>query len=61
MRKFNCILQHDSMQCGAACLTMVCNYYGLPYLLEEVSDMCPATTEGVSLYGMSETAKHIGF
>ena len=59
-RSFKCILQHDSMQCGAACLSMVCSHYGLSYPIDQLSNMCPATTEGVSLYGMTETAKSLG-
>ena len=61
MSRFPCIRQHDSMQCGSACLTMVCRYYGLPLSAEYLSALCPATTEGVSLYGMTETAKKLGF
>lgn len=61
MKRFHSILQHDAMQCGTACLTMVCNHYGLSYSMEEISEMCPATAEGVSLYGMIQTAKKLGF
>ena len=60
-RGFKCILQHDSMQCGAACLSMVCSYYGLSYPIDQLSNMCSATTEGVSLYGMTETARLLRF
>lgn len=61
MKRFNCILQHDSMQCGVACLSMICSHYGLSYPIEQLSNICPATTEGVSLYGMTETAESLGF
>lgn len=49
------------MECGAACLAMVCNHYGLSYSINKLSDICPATTEGVSMYGMNKTATTLGF
>ena len=58
---FPFVRQHDSMQCGAACLSMICRHFGLRYSIAKISDLCPATTEGVSMHGISETAKRIGF
>lgn len=46
MRGFKCVMQHDTMQCGVACLSMICNHFGLRCTIEELSEMCPATTEG---------------
>lgn len=60
MRKFPVILQHDAMQCGIACLQMVCHYYGRCYRLVTLSQYCYATTEGVSMLGISEAAKVLG-
>lgn len=31
---FPIIFQHDSMQCGVACLQMVCKYLGRVYTLD---------------------------
>ncbi len=53
--------QHDSMQCGAACLQMLCLYYGRRYTLEYLSNACAATSEGVSLYGLMSVAGQLGF
>lgn len=52
--------QHDGMQCGVACLKMVCEYFGRKYSLEALSHVCFATTEGVSMLGISESAKELG-
>ncbi|MDR0891961.1 MAG: peptidase domain-containing ABC transporter [Mediterranea sp.] len=60
MPKFPLIPQHDSMQCGIACLAMVTAYYGKAYSLDELSRYCFATTEGVSLLGISEAAGKLG-
>lgn len=47
------------MQCGIACLAMVCLHYGKRYSLETLSHYCCATTEGVSLLSISETAEQL--
>ena len=43
--------QHDGMQCGVACLKMVCEFFGRKYSLDALSQVCFATTEGVSMLG----------
>lgn len=58
---FYFVKQHDAMQCGIACLAMICAYYKKRYTLETLSNICYATTEGVSLWGISEAAKKLGF
>ena len=52
--------QHDSMQCGITCLQMICKYNGKEYSLESLSRYCFATTEGVSMLGISEAANKLG-
>ena len=54
------VQQHDSMQCGIACLQMICKYFGEAYSSSYISDFCFTTTEGVSLLGISEAAKKLG-
>lgn len=58
--KFPVYIQHDSMQCGIACLQMICKYYGKEYTLAELSELCFATNEGVSLLGISQAAEKLG-
>lgn len=60
MRRFKVCMQHDAMQCGIACLRMVCRHYGVEYSMDSLSRLCLATTEGVSLLGMSEAAERLG-
>lgn len=60
-RKFHVIRQHDLMQCGAACLAMICHYYGKSLLLEETEKYCHVGKRGVSLLGISEAAQELGF
>ena len=60
MRRFPFRFQHDSMQCGMACLQMVCSYYHKEYTLKQLAGYCFATTEGMSLLGLSEAAGKLG-
>ena len=57
---FPIIHQYDSMQCGIACLQMVCKYFGREYSLDSLSKLCFATAEGVSLLGINEAANTLG-
>lgn len=55
------VRQRDSMQCGASCLKMICGEYKGAYSYEELSDLCSVTSEGVSMLGIYQVAKQIGF
>lgn len=57
---FPFIHQQDSMQCGIVCLQMVCKFFGREYTLDSLSNLCFATTEGVSLLGINEVANALG-
>lgn len=60
MKDFKIYLQHDAMQCGTACLRMICSHYGADYSFDSLSKLCFATSEGVSLLGISEAAEKLG-
>ncbi|MBD5280763.1 MAG: peptidase domain-containing ABC transporter [Bacteroides sp.] len=60
MKKFPFIRQHDGMQCGVACLAMICQYYGKRYTLSLLSEMCCPTNEGVSLKAIADVADELG-
>ncbi|WP_294079167.1 peptidase domain-containing ABC transporter [Proteiniphilum sp. UBA5384] len=53
--------QPDSMDCGPACLSMVCEHYGKRYTLEHLRENCFIGRDGVSLLGISRAAEKIGF
>lgn len=58
--KFKWVKQHDSMQCGVACLSMICKHYGKDYSLEYLDGFCHANVSGVSMLGISEGAACVG-
>lgn len=61
MAKFKFIAQQDSMGCGVACLNMICRFYGKKIDMQLLYKLCAPTVEGVSIFGMSNAAKQIGF
>ena len=48
------------MQCGIACLQMICKHFGREYSLDFLSKLCFATNEGVSLLGIDDAANKLG-
>jgi ATP-binding cassette subfamily B protein len=53
--------QHDSMDCGPACLQMIARHHGKKYRLTTLREKCYITRDGVSLLGVSDAAEAIGF
>lgn len=58
--KFPFCLQHESMDCGPACLCMIARYHGRQYGLEFLREKCGITREGVSMLSISDAAESIG-
>lgn len=58
--RFKCIYQHDSMECGVACLSMITNYYGIKCDMAKLSDVCSVSKEGVSMLAIRKTAEQVG-
>lgn len=48
------------MQCGVACLTMICHALGKPIPWEYLDRLCTPTKEGVSFKTLSDAAQSIG-
>lgn len=56
-RRFPFVKQLDSMQCGAACVAMICRSYGRDYSLRFISQLCRPTAEGASMLGIKDCAE----
>jgi len=54
------VRQHDSMQCGVACLAMICRHYGKDCSLEYLDGFCHANVSGVSMLGIADGAACMG-
>lgn len=48
------------MQCGVACLTMVCRYFGLDIELDDVGELCFTSKRGTTLLEISTAAGELG-
>lgn len=54
------VKQHDAMQCGVACLAMICRHYGIDYSLGYLDGFCHASASGVSMLGIADAASCVG-
>jgi ABC-type bacteriocin/lantibiotic exporter with double-glycine peptidase domain len=59
-RRIPVILQMNSVECGAACLAMVLNYFGRKTRLGECRAKCNPGRNGVSVLTILEAAKEFG-
>jgi ATP-binding cassette subfamily B protein len=61
MKKFPVCIQHDVMDCGAACIKMLSDYYGQSYSLAELKEQCVPTREGLSLSNIAKTLDNLKY
>ncbi|MGN0213488.1 MAG: peptidase domain-containing ABC transporter [Muribaculaceae bacterium] len=59
-RRFHCVRQHDAMQCGIACLAMVCRHYGRRMSIASIAEICHASNEGLSMLAINQAASALG-
>ncbi|TWW00452.1 peptidase domain-containing ABC transporter [Chitinophaga pinensis] len=52
--------QLDQMDCGAACLKMICAFYKKNYSIQQLREMSGITRQGVSVLGLCDAAEQIG-
>ncbi len=60
MKSFPFFHQHDSTDCGPACLQMIARYYGKRISLESLRIKCHVTRDGTSLLSLKEAAETLG-
>ena len=61
IKRFPLVEQAEEMDCGAACLSMICKYYGIPMTLGKLREMANVSTEGATLESMSGVGESLGF
>lgn len=54
------IQQHDEKDCGAACLSMIAEYYGARYQISKLRNLIKVDNHGANIYGIVTGAKEIG-
>lgn len=60
-KRFPFFRQYDTRDCGPTCLKMIMSFYGRNVPLEILKNLCHINREGVSLLGIEEAAKSLGF
>lgn len=53
-------LQHDQTDCGVACLKSILRFYGSDASLEKLREMSGTNTQGTTLLGLQQGARHKG-
>ncbi|MFZ5989491.1 MAG: peptidase domain-containing ABC transporter [Bacillota bacterium] len=61
LKNYVCIRQHDTTDCGAACLASISQYYGLKISITQIRQMAGTDTQGTNAYGLVRAAKNLGF
>jgi ATP-binding cassette, subfamily B, bacterial HlyB/CyaB len=61
IRRFGWIQQAEEMDCGAACLAMVCKHYGVGMTLGKLRELANVTTQGATLDSLARTGESVGF
>ncbi len=59
-RKRPFVAQHDQMDCGAACMSMVARFFGRRINLPTFRALLHVTREGASLFSLKKAAEHVG-
>jgi ATP-binding cassette, subfamily B, bacterial HlyB/CyaB len=61
LQRYPWIEQQSSSDCGAACLAMLCSYWGNPIPIHVLREQANVGRSGTSLKGLANAAENIGF
>lgn len=61
IKRFRLVEQAEEMDCGAACLAMICKHYGIPMTLGKLRELANVTREGATLESLSKVGESLGF
>jgi len=61
IRRFPLVEQAEEMDCGAACLAMICKHYSIPMTLGKLREMANVTTAGATLDSLARVGDTLGF
>ncbi len=61
IRRFALVHQAEEMDCGAACLAMICKHYGIPMTLGKLRELANVTTQGATLESLARVGESLGF
>jgi ATP-binding cassette, subfamily B, bacterial HlyB/CyaB len=61
IKRFALVEQAEEMDCGAACLSMLCKHYGIPMTLGKLRELANVTTQGATLDSLARAGESLGF
>lgn len=61
IRRFALVEQAEEMDCGAACLAMLCRHYNIPMTLGKLRELANVTTQGATLDSLARAGESLGF
>lgn len=61
IKKYFCVLQHDTMDCAAACLATVSKQYGFKIPIAKIRELADTDRRGTTALGIVNAAEKIGF
>jgi ATP-binding cassette subfamily B protein len=61
LKRFAWIQQAEEMDCGAACLAMICKHYGINMTLGKLRELANVTTSGATMASLARTGESLGF
>lgn len=61
VRRFQLVQQAEEMDCGAACLAMICRNYGINMTLGKLRELANVTREGATLDSLAKVGESLGF
>ena len=61
IKRFALVEQAEEMDCGAACLAMLCRHYGINMTLGKLRELANVTTQGATLDSLARAGEALGF
>ena len=61
IKRFALVEQAEEMDCGAACLAMLCRHYGISMTLGKLRELANVTTQGATLDSLARAGESLGF
>jgi ATP-binding cassette subfamily B protein len=61
LKRFALVEQAEEMDCGAACLAMICRHYGVPMTLGKLRELVNVSRQGATLDGLARAGESLGF
>jgi ATP-binding cassette subfamily B protein len=61
IKRFALVEQAEEMDCGAACLAMICKHYGIPMTLGKARELVNVSRQGASLDSLARAGEALGF